>query len=366
MPAVAMNKKHFLHNLERALKKVLCDRLHSDADADTQKQLAKDIEDFISENVSLYSLEELSDIFLSAQTAVGLFYEYQDAKRLTHEADQDGLYGLPEIVNEDDIGSDTGKETIWCEPVTGMEFIRVPGGSFEMGGGPWDDQALADEKPAHEVILDRFWMARFPVTVAQYTPFAKECPEHRPIWFDPDHPDHPLASAPKVYRENPATICGPDYPVTGITWRDAEAFAKWLHDESHLKFRLPSEAQWEYAARSGGLPEKYAGDLSVETIGWYKANSGGHSHPVGTKTANGLGLYDMCGNVAEWCLDLYRQDAYEMHEGANPVNQRGPGTCVVRGGSFRYGARDLRCGDRSHYVPDNREHDLGFRLVRID
>lgn len=365
MPAVAMTKNQFLHNLERALKKVVCDRMHADADAETKKHLTKDIEDFIKENVSFYSLEELTDTFLSAQAAVGLFYEYQDAKRLTAQRDENTLTGMPGISSDDGIVSDTELETLWREPVTGMEFIRIPGGRFDMGAGPWDDQALSDEQPVHEVHLDSFWMGKYPVTVAQYTPFVRACPEHSPVWFDPDHPDRPLASAPSDYRENPETICGADYPVTGISWRDGDAYAQWLQDKTGFSFQLPSEAQWEYAARSGGRAEKYAGGLPLEKIGWYAANSGGRSHRVGTKTANGLGLYDMCGNVNEWCLDLYRRDAYERHNGPNPVNLRGAGTCVVRGGSFRYGAQDLRCADRGHYVPENREHDLGFRLVRL-
>lgn len=353
MPATVITKEQFLLNLDRALKRVLCDPLH--ADVVTKKLLADDIEAFISENVSLYSLEELTDTFLSANMAIGLFYEYQDAKRLTAKKNKNDLSDRP--------CNSAGDE--WREPLTGMDFLWIPGGTFDMGAGIWDDQAAADEQPVHEVTLNGFWMAKFPVTVAQYANFAAEHGDHRPVWYDPDNPSRLLQVAPSPYRENAASICDPAFPVTGVSWHNGEAFAQWLSDKSGFHFRLPSEAQWEYAARSCGRPEKYSGGLPVEEVGWFQANSGGQAHRVGTLAPNGMGLYDMCGNVAEWCLDMYRRDGYESHTGINPVNLSGQGTRVVRGGSFRYGAKDLRCADRGHYIPENREYDLGLRLVRV-
>lgn len=353
MPAEVINKEQFLLNLERALKKVLCDRL--DDDVEIKKQLANDIEEFISENVSLYSLEELTDTFLSAQMAIGLFYEYQDAKRLAANRDESELSDGP--------GNSTRSE--WREPLTGMDFIWIPGGSFDMGAGYWDDQAASDEQPVHEVNLNGFWMGKFPVTVAQYKIFASEQGDHRPVWYDPDNPSGILETAPTPYRENPASVWGPSFPVTGVSWHDGVAFTKWLFEKSGFHFRLPSEAQWEYAARSCGQPEKYSGGLPVEEVGWFQDNSGGRAHRVGTLAPNAMGLYDMCGNVAEWCLDMYRRNGYESHAGTDPVILSGQGTRAVRGGSFRYGAKDLRCADRGHYVPENREYDLGLRLVRV-
>lgn len=370
MSATVMNKEQFLLNLDRALKRVLCDHLHADDDAETKKRLVADIENFIAENASQYSLEELADTFLSAEMAIGLFYEYQDAKRLTGEGDETARPGMPSTT----AGAASAPKAerplrmagdVWHEPMTSTDFIWVPGGGFDMGAGPWDDQAAADEQPVHEVWLDGFWMAKFPVTVAQYACFAAEHGDHRPVWYDPDQPSQPLAAAPPAYRENAASVCGPDFPVTGVSWHDGVAFARWLSEKGSAHFRLPSEAQWEYAARSAGRAEKYAGGLAVEAVGWFHANSRGEAQPVGTLAPNGLGLYDMCGNVAEWCLDMYRRDGYERHAGINPVILSGEGTRVVRGGSFRYGAKDLRCADRGHYVPENREYDLGLRLVRV-
>ena len=365
-----INKEQFLANLDRALKKVICDRLHRDSEIETKERLAVDIEDFITKNVSLYSLEELVDTFVSAEAAMGLFYEYQVARRLTGEGYEtsvvrepctgDGMTGAEEDDRSEHVTGD-----LWREPLTGMEFIWVPGGSFHMGAGPWDDQGAADELPVHKVHLDGFYIGKFPVTVEQFALFSAEHDEYCPEWWNPDNPSHPIATAPLPYQENPTTVTGPDFPVSGVSWHNAVAYAGWLSKKSGFTLQLPSEAQWEYAARSCGLEEKYAGGLAVEEVGWFHVNSGQHAHTVGTKAPNGIGIYDMCGNVTEWCQDLYRRDGYQLHSRRNPVILSGTGTRVVRGGSFRYGAKDLRCADRGHYVPENREYDLGLRLVRV-
>ncbi|MFW2366279.1 MAG: formylglycine-generating enzyme family protein [Desulforhopalus sp.] len=370
MSPSTINKEQFLSNLDRALKKVVCERLHRKADAETKERLAVDIEDFITSNVSQYSLEELVDTFLSAEVAIGLFYEYQDAKRLSRGEKERAVPSGWDARSKNSGGQKTDhfeseSKNVWREPLTGMEFIWVPGGSFNMGAGPWDDQGAVDELPVHEVYLDGFWIAKFPVTVEQYALFSAEHDEHRPEWWNPENPSRPIAAAPLPYQENAATVCGPDFPVTGVSWHDGVAYARWLSEKGGCTLQLPSEAQWEYAARSCGLTEKYAGGLAVEEVGWFHINSGGHAHTVGMKAPNGIGIYDMCGNVTEWCLDMYRRDGYELHSKSNPVILSGAGTRVVRGGSFRYGAKDLRCADRGHYVPGNREFDLGLRLVRV-
>jgi formylglycine-generating enzyme required for sulfatase activity len=353
-------KVAFLQRLEAALRRVICERLHEGADAVTRQELACRVEEFVRENASQYEWAELVQTFTSAKAAVGLFYEYQDAKRLAGEAGQDIAGPLfsatsPPLRRTGDL---------WREPTTGMEFVWVTGGCFEMGAGPWDDQGQHDELPLHEVWLDGFWIGRFPVTVEEYLPFAEVVPEHRPFWLTAD-------IGVRLRRTNPygtgSTLTDAGrFPVVGVSWHAARAFSAWLTRQSACDLRLPTEAQWEYAARSAGRAEKYAGGHPPDQAAWHAGNSGGRLHRVGRRAPNGLSLHDMCGNVCEWCLDVYDGLAYSRHAELNPLAAKGEsGARVVRGGSFHHGTRDVRCADRGLFVPDYCGDDLGLRLVRL-
>ncbi len=144
------------------------------------------------------------------------------------------------------------------------------------------------------------------------------------------------------------------YPVDDVSWQDCQEFIRKLNKSGEVKFRLPTEAEWEYAARSGGQKEKYPGGYKVGQVGWYGGNSwfGGNSkrrtHPVGQKKANGLGIYDMSGNVWEWVQDKYKE--YSAQEQRNPINNSGTHR-VVRGGSWRSESRTLTCTSRWQSVP---------------
>jgi formylglycine-generating enzyme required for sulfatase activity len=131
-------------------------------------------------------------------------------------------------------------------------------------------------------------------------------------------------------------------------------------------YRLPTEAEWEYAAKGGNknyLSYEYSGGNSVDRVAWYSGNSGGHTHPVGTKQANDLGLYDMSGNVWEWCWDWY--GSYSGGSQSNPAGPASSGAYrVLRGGSWGNDAGYVRSADRSNFTPSNRYNNLGFRLVR--
>jgi formylglycine-generating enzyme required for sulfatase activity len=246
-----------------------------------------------------------------------------------------------------------------------MVFMRVPGGCYPMGSGDWDDDGLEDEKPVHQVCLDDFWMGRYVVTVGQYMRFCEEMKDHLPQWLEKESRFNIHTGTDPFYRKLGQALIAENSPVVGVSWHDAVAFAEWLSDKSFFEFGLPSEAQWEYAARSGGKPEKYAGGDRVDLLAWYFKNSAQTLHPVGSKAPNGLDLYDMSGNVCEWCQDIYSKTAYARHSRKNPVFS-GEGTCrVVRGGCWNYGQRDVRCTDRGIYLPEVRSNDLGFRLVRL-
>jgi formylglycine-generating enzyme required for sulfatase activity len=223
------------------------------------------------------------------------------------------------------------------EPATGMEFVFVPGGSFQMGDQSGD--GWANELPVQEVRVDDFFIAKFPVTQGQ--------------WM-------------KVMPENPSHFKRGDlHPVEQVSWGDVAEFIRRLNalTPGDQRFRLPSEAEWEFAARSGGKKELYSGSDNVEAVAWYLENSGGSTHPVGRKAPNGLGLCDMSGNVWEWCSDVY-DDALSRPGRGNSVASGGGGEHVIRGGSWNLDAWSVRCSRRLGFAGDFFGAGLGFRLAK--
>ena len=230
------------------------------------------------------------------------------------------------------------KNEVFMEPNTKMEFIYVPGGTFKMGDVFGD--GYTEEKPVHDVQLDEFYMGKYPVTQGQW--------------------EQIMGNNPSNFKK------GKNYPVENVSWDDAHEFITKLNNLNKEKFtfRLPAEAEWEYAARSGGKKEKYSGSNNIDEVAWYGKNSKSSTHPVGEKLANGLGLYDMSGKVLEWCEDIYDENAYDKHELNNPIILDGnSGLRVLRGGSWSYDARNCRVFYRNWDVPGNRFSNYGFRLV---
>ncbi len=228
----------------------------------------------------------------------------------------------------------------WTDPTTGMEFIWVRGGSFEMGCGSWTSDCDDDEKPGHSVSLKGFWLGKYEVTQAQWQKVMGVTPSH--------------------FKK------GGDYPVETVSWNDVQQFIKALNAKGSAKFRLPSEAQWEYACRSSGKTEKYSGGTDVGRVAWYGGNSNGSTHPVGRKEPNGLGLHDMSGNVWEWVEDLYHGSYSGAPADGNAWVSGGGSERVIRGGGWSYEPRGARCVCRLKSNPVNRISSLGFRLVKDD
>ena len=250
---------------------------------------------------------------------------------------------------------------IWRDPHLRMSFVWVPGGCFEMGCGDWTSDCSDNEKPVHKVCLSGFWMARHEVTQRQWQ---------------------------RLMGYNPSDFkrCGSQCPVESVSWNEALEFARKLSTKTGYTFRLPTEAEWEYACRSGGKKQQYAGGQSLSAAAWYRSNAGGGPHPVGRKRPNGLGIYDMSGNVWEWCLDISDKKAYHKAKGTlrNPVFintkyaniygegyyrmlsilKEASGYRIVRGGSWGNVAHRLRCSARIRGKPGSRRDWLGFRLVR--
>jgi formylglycine-generating enzyme required for sulfatase activity len=248
----------------------------------------------------------------------------------------------------------------WTEPVTGMEFVWVPGGCYQMGCGSWTDNCDGDEKPVHGVCLDGFWMGRYEVTINQYRKFLQATGYSDGVDWDDD--DCPLNRGGSYSLSGNKFGKNGDQPMIEVSWHGAKAFADWLSRKSGREIRLPTEAEWEYAARSGGKKEKYAGGDDVDSVAWYRGNSGGHTHEVGTKSPNGLGIYDMSGNVWEWVEDKYHDSYQGAPTDGSAWVSGSDSRWVNRGGSWYYIPGIVRAANRSRNDPGNMSRYLGFRL----
>ena len=247
-----------------------------------------------------------------------------------------------------------GKLMNWCveqievkkksEPetytVNGVSFTMMPvhGGTFTMGASGQDSEAGPEEYPAHEVKLSDFAIGQTEVTQA--------------LWQ-------------AVMGGNPSRFTGDlQRPVEMVSWDDCMEFVRRLSELTGQNFRLPTEAEWEYAARGGsmGYGYKYAGSDNIDDVAWYTGNSGGATHPVATKASNELGLYDMSGNVLEWCHDIYGD--YVTGRQDNPVGPSNGPTCVYRSCSFGGAAKYASVTHRAGYAPNGTSNSRGLRIVR--
>jgi len=231
--------------------------------------------------------------------------------------------------------SDDFDEAILSE--WGMVFVE--GGTFMMGATSEQESDAFDwEKPAHRVTLSDFYIGKHEVTQAQWK---------------------------TVMGSNPSHFKGDDLPVEWVSWEDCQTFIRKLNELTGLRFRLPTEAEWEYAARGGNRSRgyKYSGSDDPDEVAWYWDNSGIKTHPVGQKRANELGLYDMSGNVCEWCSDRFDSDYYKNSPRYNPTGPSSGAIRVFRGGSWSYSTRRCRVSNRSGSTPTYRGGNLGLRLV---
>ncbi len=260
---------------------------------------------------------------------------------------------------------------IWVEPYTGMRFAGLPEGCFQMGCVNEDINCRKDELPVHDVCLEPFGVGVTEVTNSQFAVFLNHVNTRGPeneYWFAL----HEERFESALVRENGrySVLYGyEDYPVASVSWHGAAAFAEWLSDMHGARFQLPSEAQWEYACRSAGKNELYSGGANPGRVSWNSSNSGGYPHPVATKAPNGAGLFDMSGNVWEWCRDKYGSGNYDEHPRYDPVilfagSVRDLSMArVIRGGGHRYDYRRSRCSNRGNFQETGRSSDVGFRMA---
>ena len=229
-----------------------------------------------------------------------------------------------------------------------MKMVYVQGGSYNMGctgeqGGDCD----ADEKTVRYVTVSDFYIGQFEITQAQW----------QAVMGTSVYQQQSKAGGSSTYGT------GNDYPMYYVSWEEAKEFCRRLSQQTGKTYRLPTEAEWEYAARGGKKTQntKYAGGYSLDYVGWYTSNSGGKSHAVGTKNANELGIYDMSGNVWEWCEDWYGD--YRSYDTDNPTGPSSGSYRVLRGGSWSCNATGCRVSNRSFNSPGNRNYNYGFRVV---
>ncbi|MFA6062204.1 MAG: formylglycine-generating enzyme family protein [Gallionella sp.] len=285
--------------------------------------------------------------------------------------------GLQSMANATEPTPSTAAGTLWTEPKTGMQFVWVPSGCFNMGrnhsGG---NSEYKEELPVHKVCLKGFWMGRHEVTQGQYRQLMKKNPslfggttKLKGHWGE---------------QELPAEFVQPldsrNHPVEWVKFNEAERFARKMTSRAKIEVELPSEAQWEYACRAGGAHLDYCGntDGKPDRVAWYEYNNGQKSykqdglrtykmlphHPVGQLNPNNWGLYDMSGNVAEWTQDCLN----DTYQGA-PADGSAwkSGNCLkrmVRGGFWGYSAQGVTATGRGGFDIDAQEYAIGFRVVR--
>lgn len=227
-------------------------------------------------------------------------------------------------------------EGSYTDRLTGMKFTKVPAGCFRMGSAPGEPYASGDETPYHRVCLGEYYIGTYEVTQAEWT---------------------------KVMGINPSHFqsCGGDCPVEHVSWNDAQAFVERLNKKTGKSYRLPTEAEWEFAAKDRGQTDRTPAD--VNAYAWFKPNADGKTHIKGSKQPTKLGVYDMLGNVEEWCQDWYGSSFYAFAPQNNPKGPEDGSRKIVRGGSWIGGPDKVRLSNRRQVHPDSTNPFAGFRLA---
>ena len=267
--------------------------------------------------------------------------------------------------------------TLWKEPLLGLEFVYIAGGYFDMGCGLSVDECSQGSDPRHEVYVDGFWMGRYEVTIEQFMRFLDTVKDS-----DLEERLHISLEGEGVFKKGyfGRTVIHSysdlkkmnmtNHPVSNVSWFGAKALASWLKRKLGYNFRLPTEAEWEYACRGGHSYFEFGTATGI----WSTSNTANYtsekniyhnvqSFPVGSFPPNPLGLYDLSGNVWEWCEDWFDESFYTYSPVQNPYNSKEGTYRVIRGGAYDSVKKGLRCSFRNKHWPDFRSRNVGFRLV---
>jgi len=260
--------------------------------------------------------------------------------------------------------------SVSLDPNVNVEFVWVAPGAF-LQGSPETELGREPDETQHRVTISQgFYIGKYPITIEQFQSFVTQARYKTEAergtsggfgWNGQD-----LVQSPEFYWKNPGYPNSNRHPVTIVTVEDAQAFCKWLSSKAKLKVQLPTESQWEFACRAGSQERTYAGDTDdqLDEIAWTKVNALG-AQAVGSKRPNSLGIFDMCGNVSEWCLDIYGR--YPTTVQTDPVatmpDVGDKPRNVLRGGSWNRDRRRARSAARFRSDPRSRNADIGFRGV---
>jgi formylglycine-generating enzyme required for sulfatase activity len=252
-----------------------------------------------------------------------------------------------------------------------IEMVWVEGGTFIMGSKDGEE----DESPLHEVNFKGFYMGKYEVTRGQFRKFVEatnyqtEAEKGGGAWIwgskEKKWVKKDGLNWKKDAKGNDCYKNKESHPVIFVSHNDAIAYINWLKSTSNKKYRLPTEAEWEYAAKGGQKNSwyKYAGSDNIDEVAWY-GNANDEPHSVGTKKANVLGIFDMTGNVWEWCSDWYDKNYYQYSAKSNPEGGLTGDYRVLRGGSFNNNTGNCRLTDRNGSYPYVRNDYIGFRLAQ--
>jgi formylglycine-generating enzyme required for sulfatase activity len=249
-----------------------------------------------------------------------------DAQSATHLQQQTAIYLDEPVLRTIDLGDDVK-----------IELLLIPAGEFDMGSPFSEWPREYDEDPVRRIKISRpFYIGRYEVTQAQWK---------------------------AVMGYTSCHFKGPDLPADGIPWKDAVAFCKRLGEKQSQTFRLPTEAEWEYACRAGTTTAySFGNDRSVlDDYAWFNSNSDHKTHPVGRKMPNAFGLHDVHGNVWEWCSDWF--DGYRDDQSVDPTGPQTGFSRILRGGSWFCTPGPCRSANRGYNTPNIRDDDVGFRIV---
>jgi len=234
------------------------------------------------------------------------------------------------------VGAEPPAGSAWIDPTTGMEFVYLPGGCFNMGAA----DGSGDEQPLHRVCVKGFYIGRYEVTQAQYK---------------------------QLVDRNPSHFKGPNRPVEQVNWDDARNMVVEMSAVSGHKYRLPTEAEWEYACRAGGQHDPFCGTGGANQLAWFEGNSAGQTHDVGQKRPNAWGIYDMSGNVWEWTQDCWHPDYSGAPKDGSAWVSGEDTDCsrrISRGGGWLVKHSSIRAAQRSRVDFTVRCMLQGFRIVR--